>query len=283
MALTENKIVADSSADTLILKDIPFASAPLKIITDKKEYVDNAFLDTEEMVNDLLKYNGKSSSACPGIGDWENAFKDSKNVYCVTITSGLSGSYNSAMVAKRDYEHNNPGRKVCVIDSLSAGPELRLIIEKLSEFIKAGKAFEIISKEIEEYKKNTGLLFMLESMKNLANNGRVNPLVAKAVGLLGIRVVGKASDKGTLEQLDKCRGENKALQSIVSHMKKAGHNGGKVRISHCFNEVAAKNLKDMIVAEFNSAVEIYKTRGLCSFYAEKGGLLVGFEKAGANA
>ena len=279
----ENKIVADSSADTFILKDLPFAAAPMKIVTDKKEYVDNAYLDTEAMVNELLKYNGKSSSACPGIGDYLKAFEGGKNVYCVTITSGLSGSYNAAMVAKRDYEFNNPGRKVHVIDSLSAGPELKLIIEKLTELIKEGKTFEIIAKEIEEYKKHTGLVFMLESMKNFANNGRVSPLVAKAVGLLGIRIVGKASDKGTLEPLDKCRGEQKGLQAIVERMKSLGHVGGKVKISHCFNEKAALELKKMIENTFNSIVEISKTRGLCSFYAEKGGLLVGFEKQGANA
>ena len=278
-AIYKNKIVADSGSDTLILKDIPFSSVPLKIITEKKEYVDNAYLDTEAMATELYEYKGKSSSACPGIGDYLNAFEGAENVYCITITSGLSGSYNSAMVAKRDYEYNNPGRKVHVIDSLSTGPEMKLIIEKLREFINAGKVFENIVKEIEEYKKSTGLLFMLESMKNLANNGRVSPIVAKAVGLLGIRMVGKASDEGTLELLDKCRGEEKALKSIFNNMIKAGFKGGKVKIGHSLNENAAITLKEMIVKEFNSIVEIYKLRGLCSLYAEKGGLIVGYEKA----
>ena len=235
------------------------------------------------MVNDLLKYNGKSSSACPGIGDWLSAFDGAKQVFCITITSNLSGSYNAAMVAKRDYEFNHPDRKVHVIDSLSAGPEMKIIIEKLNDLIKSGKEFEEIVKEIEEYKKHTGLLFMLESMKNLANNGRISPIVAKAAGFLGIRIVGKASDMGTLEPLDKCRGENKALESIVNNMRKLGHCGGKVKIGHCLNENAAKELKEMLVKEFNSIVEIYKTRGLCSLYAEKGGLMIGFEKAGATA
>ena len=278
-ALYKNKIVADSGSDTLILKDIPFSAAPLKIITDKKEYVDNAYLNTEEMAKELYNYSGKSSSACPGIGDYLNAFEGAENVYCITITSGLSGSYNAAMVAKRDYEFNNPGRKVHVIDSLSTGPEMKLIIDKLREFINAGKIFETIVKEIEEYKKTTGLLFMLESMKNLANNGRVNPIVAKAVGLLGIRMVGKAGDTGTLELLDKCRGEEKALKSIFSNMKKSGFKGGKVKIGHSLNENAAITLKEMILKEFSSMVEVYKLRGLCSLYAEKGGLIVGFEKA----
>ena len=278
-AVYKNKIVADSGSDTLVLSDVPYSLASLKIVTDKKEYVDNPYLDVDAMANDLLKYKGKSSSACPGIGDYLTAFEGGENIYCITITSGLSGSYNSAMAAKRDYEYNNPGRKVHVIDSLSTGPEMKLIIDKLREFIKAGKVFETIVKEIEEYKKSTGLLFMLESMKNLANNGRVNPIIAKAVGLLGIRIVGKASEAGTLELLDKCRGEENALKSIFNNMKKAGFKGGKVKIGHCINENAALTLKEMIVKEFNSIVEVYRLRGLCSLYAEKGGLIVGYEKA----
>ena len=64
------KIVADSAADVLELQGIEFASAPLKILTDSKEYVDDAEIDVEQMVNDLLKYKGKSRTACPGPGDW---------------------------------------------------------------------------------------------------------------------------------------------------------------------------------------------------------------------
>lgn len=273
------RIVADSSADTMTLEGVSFATAALKIITAQKEYVDDAQLDVDQMVDELAHYSGKSSTACPAPGDWLAAFGEAKYVFCVTITSGLSGSYESACIARQTYEEQYPGRRVFVIDSLSAGPELRLLIEKLRDYIRDGRLYEDICTAISEYKKNTGLLFMLESMKNLANNGRVNPLVAKAAGLLGIRVIGKASDKGQLELLEKSRGEKKALNTIVQQLQKLGHNGGRIRIAHCSNESAAESLKTMILSEFRSAqVEIYRCRGLCSFYAEKGGLLVGFEK-----
>ncbi|MBQ8836642.1 MAG: DegV family protein [Clostridia bacterium] len=273
------KIVADSSADLVTFDGVDFASAPLKIITSEKEYVDDANLDVDKMVDELDKYNGKSSTACPSPADWMNGFGDADRVFCVSITGGLSGSYNAACVAKRDYEEKYPDRRVFVIDSLSAGPELRLIIEKLREYILDGKAFEEICKAITEYQKHTSLIFVLESMKNLARNGRVNPIVAKAAGLLGIRVVGKASDVGQLEPMEKCRGERNALASVVKIMKNLGTNIGKVHIGHCLNEGAAQKLKDMIVTEFeNAKVEIYRIRGLCSFYAEKGGLMIGFER-----
>lgn len=273
------KIVADSSADVLTLENFPFASAPLKIITSQKEYVDDDNLDVAQMVNDLLTYTEKSSTACPGVGDWLTAFGEAEYIFCVTITSGLSGSYNSAEAARREYEEAHPGRKVFVIDSLSAGPELKLIIEKLQELISAGKSFEEICAEIKEYQKHTGLLFCLESLKNLANNGRVSHLIAGAVGILGIRIIGKASDKGELEQLHKCRGEKKALPTMLQLLHSLNCNGKKIRIGHCLNEEAALKVKDIILADFPEAdIEIYPHRGLCSFYAEKGGILIGFEK-----
>ncbi len=276
------KIVADSSADLTSFSGIPFASAPLKIVTSQKEYVDDATLDVEKMVDELAQYRGKSHTSCPSPADWESAFADAENVFCVSITSALSGSFNAAQTAKRDYEEVHPARKVFVIDSLSAGPELRLIIEKLKEHIDLGKTFEEICHAIAEYTQRTGLLFMLASMNNLANNGRVNPFVAKAAGLLGIRVVGKASDKGELETLEKCRGEKRALSCVLEQMRSLGHMGGKVRIGHIRNESAAHILKDMILSEFsNTDVEIYRSRGLCSFYAERSGLMIGFEKTAA--
>ena len=273
------KIVADSSCDIFSLESVPFAAAPLRIITDEKEYVDDQNLDVAQMVEDLLSYSGKSGTACPGTGDWLDAFGDATYDFCVTITSNLSGSYNSACVAKQEYEEMYPDRHVFVIDSLSAGPELNLIIEKLQELILAGKTYEEICTEITEYQEHADLLFMLESLKNLANNGRVSKLVASAAGILGIRMVGKASDQGTLEPLNKCRGEKKALPTIVQLMEKYGYQGGKIRIAHCLNPEAAAKLKSLILEKFASAeIKIYPCGALCSFYAEKGGMLIGFEK-----
>ena len=196
------KIVADSSADTFAFDKTPFSSAALKIITSEKEFTDNQALNLKEMVDYLSNYKGKSSTSCPNCEDWLDAFGDAENVFCVTITSNLSGSYNAAMLAKDTYETEHPDRKVYVIDSLSAGPELRLIVEKLAELINEYGDFEKVRETICEYTKSTGLLFMLQSMKNLANNGRVSHIAAKMAGILGIRALGKASDIGTLEMLE---------------------------------------------------------------------------------
>lgn len=274
------KIVADSSADALCYSsDIDFQSVPLKIITDKKEFIDTKELDVKSMVGFLENYKGKSSTACPSVVDFLDAFGDAENVICITITGTLSGCYNAACIAKQEYITKHPDRKVYVINSLSAGPELKLIIEKAEELIKSNMSFEDICKSLDEYMNNTGLAFSLECLNNLARNGRCNPIVAKAAGLLGIRIVGKASDIGDLQPLDKPRGAEKAYSKLFDRMVNEGYKGGKVRIDHCFNEHGANTLKNLVLNNYPKAdIKIDITHGLCSFYAENGGMLVGFEK-----
>lgn len=272
------KIVSDSASNITTLKDVKFASVSIRVLTDKKEYVDDSEAGVAKMVEELAVYKGKSRTSCPAPGDWIEAFDGEDEIFVTTITSGLSGSYNSAMVAKQQYEDENPGKKVFVIDSLSAGPEIGLIIYKLRDLILAGKDFDTISKEIMEYKEKTMLSFSLENLANLANNGRVNPAIAKIVGFVGIRLVGRASIEGTLQPTDKSRGEKKALITIMNNMKKYGYIGGKVLIDHCQNPDAAAELKSMLKVEFKDAdIRIGTNKALCSFYAEKGGVLVGYE------
>ena len=274
------KIVSDSSGDLYTLGDFPFSTAALKISAGERQWVDDENLNIEEMVEFLLQYKGKSGSACPSPNDWLEKFEDYENVFCITISSNLSGSYNSACIAAEDYMSQHPGRKVHVFDSLSTGPEMHLIMDKIVELCNEGKSFEEIVEIVSDYKVNKcGLLFTLESMQSLANNGRVSHIAAKAAGILNIRPLGIASEIGTLEMLEKPRGEKKAAQSAYEVMLKQGYNGGKVYIAHCMNPAIAKRVEEHILAEFPEAkTEIYTLGGLCSFYAEKGGLIVGFEK-----
>lgn len=272
------KIVADSSANLYTTPDNSIVSVPLTLRTDEREFVDNASLDIKEMTDYLASYKGKSGSACPSSQDWVDAFGDAEEVFAVAITSNLSGSFNSLRIAKEQYEEEYPDRKVCIIDSLSAGPELKLIVEKIQQLYAEGKTFEEVSDAIIEYQKHTHLVFCLKSLTNLANNGRVNPAVAKIAGVLNIHVVGIASSIGTLEQREKARGEKKSLAAVDKLMKEFNYNGGKVLIDHCFNKTDATTLKAQLLAAYpNADIRIAETKGLCSFYAEVGGLMVGFE------
>ena len=273
------KIVSDSSSDVVSLQGIDYACAPMKIVTAQREFVDTPDMDVDEMAEFLYNYKGQSKSSCPNVNDWIEAFGDADDIFCITITSGLSGSYNSACSAKDLYEAEHEGRRVFVLDSLSAGPEMALAIEKMQACIEGETSFEDTCATLNEYAKQTGLLFMLKSLKNFANNGRVSPAVAKIAGIMGICIVGKASDEGTLEPLHKCRGEGRSLDAILGDMEAAGFKEGKVRIAHCQNPEGAERLKAMILEKHPaSTVTIHKHRGLCSFYAEVGGVLVGYEK-----
>lgn len=272
------KIVADSSADIISFDAIPFSSASLKITTAEREFTDNRELDVHEMLLYLKSYKGRSHSSCPNTEEFLEAFGDAENIFCITITSNLSGSYNAASKAASDYISAHPERKVHVIDSLSVGPESALIAEKLRELILSGLSFEEIKEKITKYNVRTRLIFALESMHNLANNGRVNSLIAKMAGILGVRAIGRASDVGTLDMVCKSRGLQKTVSDVIKTMITDGYCGGKVRIHHAENETGATLLRETIMKSYPKAsVEIYQARGLCCFYAEHGGLLVGFE------
>ena len=271
------RIVADSSSNVLSLPGKNYTTVPMKVVADK-EYVDNAALNLAEMVEGLRNHKGKSGSSCPNVGEWLEAFGDAEYVFGITITKHLSGSYNAAKQAADTYMEENPGRKAFIFDSLSAGPEQIMLVEKIQELIAAGDDFETIKEKALDYQNHTHILFCLESMTNLARNGRINPAVAKIAGVLGIRVCGDAKG-GQITPVEKPRGAKKATQTLVAMMKERGfYDGALLRIAHCFGEAQAKALADAVMAEFpNTRLIIEPTTALCSFYAEAGGLMIGFE------
>ena len=276
------KIVVDSSASLYTLQGVDFECVPLKIITDDAEYLDNGTMDALGMAQTLRTYKGKTSTSCPNVSDWLAAYEGADEVYAITITGTLSGSYNAAQLAAEEYQQENPGKRVFVLDSLSTGPEQRLLAEHLRDLLAEGKEFDEVCEEMLRYHKHTHLLFSLESLANLARNGRVKPAVAAMARMLGIRVIGQASEAGELDVLCKTRGEHGALERIVLELKEHGYINGRLHISHCGNPAAAERLKHMVKAVFDGAkVDISECGGLCSYYAELGGLLVGYEDAEA--
>lgn len=274
----KRKIVADSSCDIWELNGVDFAVAPMTISTDNKHYVDNQKLDVRLMSEDLAKYKGVSHTACPSVGSWLDCYEGFDEIFVITLTGAMSGTYNSAMTAKGIYEEENENVKVHVFDSLSTGPEMRLLIEKLKEMIEEDLPFEEIVEKGQDYLNHTRLFFALKSLHNFAMNGRVSKTVASAIGVLNISIFATASEKGTIQQISKCRGEKKVVKSMIEHLEDAGYHGGKVRISHADNLKLAHNVRDKILELYpNADIIVYPMGGLCTYYAEKGGLLVGCE------
>ena len=135
------RIVADSSSNVLVREDPNYTTVPLKVVA-AKEYVDNTELDLPGMIEDLKHHKGKSGTSCPNVGEWLEAFGDAEYVFGVTITKYLSGSYNAAQQAAETYMEEHPGRKVFIIDSLSAGPEMPMIVDKIRQCEAEGMDFE---------------------------------------------------------------------------------------------------------------------------------------------
>ena len=273
----QTRIVMDSAGDIKNLPGADFVCVPLKIMTDSREFVDDENIDVEQMVDYLYQYKGRTTTACPSVGEYLEAFGDAENVYCITITSQLSGSYNAASIAAQTYREQHPDRNVFVFDTMSAGPEMTLLSQRISALVSQKLSFSRIVEEAKAYLEKTRLVFSLESLNNLANNGRVPSPVAKLAGILSLRLIGIAQD-GKLKPVGKARGEKKVAPELLKFLSEMGFAGGKVLISHCMNLGGADHLRQLILEKFpNSQVSVGTTGGLCGFYAEKGGLLVGFE------
>ena len=272
------KIVSDSSSNIFEFPGIDYASAPLNLVFNERDHIDTPDLDVDALLDEMQKTKARVTSSCPNIGDWLRAYEGGKDIFVVTITGSLSGGYGTAVEASKVYIKENPDARIHVFDSLSTGPEMRLIIEKISELCQKELSFDAIVSEINGYMKKTHLIFCLSSLANLARAGRVSPAKAKIAGVLGIRVLGEASEEGTLRELHKIRGEDKALALMLKEMELRGYQGGKVRISHTHNAAAADKVCALIKEKFpESDVIIQKNAALCSYYAEEGGVLLGFE------
>lgn len=273
------RVITDSSCDLHADHGNNLYIAPMAIITDQRQYRDDETLDVAAMLSDLADYEGRTTTACPSVGAWLDAMEGAHEMVVITITSHLSGAYNSALAAKELYLQSNPDAKIAVIDSLTTGPELRLLAEKAMELSKADVPFDEAELQLRDYSKNhTRLFFTLQSLHNMAQNGRVSKIVAAAVGVLGIRIVATASTDGELEPLHKARGDKRALDEVIRLLKEAGYAGGRLRIAHVQSEKLAENYAETIRQTFPTAeIQVTPSTALCSFYAEKNGILLGVE------
>ena len=276
------KIIADSGCDFRemknLAKDTQFESVPLTIQVENEIFVDDKQLDIDLMMEKMYASSAASKSACPSPDDYLKSFEGADTIFVVTITGTLSGSNNSAQVAKKIFLEEHPDAQIHVIDSLSAGGEVDLLVTKLNELIQQDLSFDEVVEVISRYQEKTKLLFVLAKVDNLVKNGRLSKLLRTVVGLLNIRMVGEASQTGTLELLQKARGSKKALASAIEELLKAGYKGGRLIIAHRNNEKFCQQFSQLIQEKYPQAqIETIPTSGLCSFYAEEGGILMGYE------
>ena len=276
------KIVVDTACD---FREIPnkadnvtYERVPFTLQIEGKDYVDTLDLDIDEMMRAMYASSEPARSACPSPEAFLSAYRGAENVIVLTLTGGLSGSYNSAVAAEKMLKEENENINIHIINTLSAGGQIDLLLLKINELIKEGLTFGEVVAKITEYQKNTKLIFTLEKVDNLVKNGRLSKLAAAVVGLLNMRMVGEASKEGTLHLLHKVRGEKKAVAAIVDEMIKAGYKGGRAVITHRNNENICKKIEEKLSEKFSNVEFIaVPTSGICSFYGEEGGMLLGYE------
>lgn len=274
-------IVADSSIDLFDLETpqdgVTFSTVPFVISVGDRDYVDDEHLNLMELISAMKACKVASRTACPPTNAWYELFKQDGPVIAITITSKLSGSYNSACAARTMVLEKEPDKQIEILDSLSTGPEMILILRKLCALIGEGRGFSEVVDEVHRYMKRSRCSFALSSFDNLIKNGRMNRVIGFIANKLNLTGIGIASEKGTIEIKGIARGRRKAIEIIINDMKQRGNLIKNVVIDHCQNLEFATQVMEAIRNVWNEAtVTILPTRGLCSYYAEFGGLIIGF-------
>ncbi|MEI6580291.1 MAG: DegV family protein [Eubacteriales bacterium] len=276
------QLIVDSCCElTEDLKESLHAiSIPLKMLIGDDEYVDDENLDIENFLNVLKDVKVLPKSSCPSPGDYADAFikSDADYIFAVTLSSKLSGSYNSAMQGKAIAEE--AGKKVHIFDSKSASASELLISLKIKELIESGLNTDEIIAKTDEFIQGSKIFFVLEKNDNLVKNGRMNAFLGKALAALNIRLILGSDGDGNIKLVSKVRGGS--ANAISELAQKIADSSGLTRgqtlvITHCQNPQAVKALVAKVkqTCSFKQII-IMPTGGLSSMYADIGGVLAAF-------
>lgn len=283
-------IAADSSCNlrgfTLTTSQVSYRLAPLTIHVGDVEYIDDERLDVVSLNRAVSIESSASSSSCPSAGEWAEIFRSADNVIAITISANLSGSYEAAMMARNivldEYarEHNGiiAGKNIHIVNSRAAGGKLELLVALLDRYLSNNPNFDEAVEYVSMLERNSQVLFSLSNYENLVKAGRMPRVAGAIASRLNIRILGTATAEGTIKLVGSSRGERKAIKGIISTMISDGYHGGFVAIDHVNNEHSAELLKNGILDQWpNAEVHIYSCGGLCSYYAEDSGLIVGYD------
>ena len=274
-------LVADTACDLHTLeggKDlIDFGTIPFTIRIGGKEYIDDENMDIPGMLEANESHDELAQTACPSPEDWRARFSAPGPVIAFTISSALSGSYNSACTARTMLLEEEPDKQIAVIDSKATGPEEAMLVWAARDLILSGMEFSEIEKTLNETAERIHTSFALASYHNLIKAGRVSRLIGFIAGHLGFWGIGIGDENGQIAIRGKARGSRGMVRFLTEELTRVGLAGKQIVISHCRNEKDALALKESLARVFPQAdILIQATRGLDSFYAERSGLIVGY-------
>lgn len=278
------RIISDSSCDLpkdFLDKDgIDFSLVPLKIIVGDREFIDDETLNTKELIAAMKAEKTASSSSCPSPEDFATELRKNKESYVITMTSGLSGTYNSARVAKDMVLEEDASLKISLFDTHSTSPLMILMVMKLRDMIKAGDIdFDTISDKLAAYLETLNIRFLLQDLSNLVKSGRMNRVAGAVASVLSIMPIFRSDDKGEIQLVSKARGIKKALSSLANMVedKVKIQPQFPVVITHCNNLSQAEILKDLLEKRFDlNEIYIFPMHGLTTYYSNDKGLLMAF-------
>lgn len=274
------KIVIDSCGEFLEQwkTDDRFESVPLVLTVGGENIVDDETFDQAEFLKKVAACEECPKSACPSPERYMKAFEcEAERIYAITLSSELSGSYNSAVLGKNLLLEEHPEKKIHVFNSRSASVGETLIAMKIEECENAGLSFEEVVRTVEEYISGQNTFFVLENLDALRKNGRLSGVKAFVATALKIKPVMGSTDEGTICQLDQARGMNKALVKMMEHIvSKTSDGENKVlAICHCNCPERAEMFKEAIAEKLNPAqIIVLNTAGVSTMYANDGGIIV---------
>ena len=274
------KIILDSCGELTeaMKKDGHFETAPLSIQVDEYNIVDDATFDQADFLKKVAASPNCPKSSCPSPERYMEGYNSKEdNVYAVTLSSELSGSYNSAILGKNLYHEEHGDKNIYVFNSRAASTSQTLIAMKVQECENAGMSFEEVIEKVESYIKGQTTYFVLESLEALRKNGRLTGIKAFVASALNIKPVMSADKNGVIIQLGQARGMKKALVKMVDHIINDLVNPEEkvLAISHCNCRERAEIVKNMLEerAKFKDII-INDTAGISSLYASDGGIIV---------
>lgn len=274
------KIIIDSCGELSkeMQEDGHFENVPLTLQIGDTEIVDDKSFDQADFLKKVAESEEGPKSACPSPDAYMQAMDcDAEHIYVITLSSQLSGSYNSACLAKDLFLEDNEDKKICIIDSKSASIGESLIGLHIAACEEAGMDFETVVENVEKYIEEQHTFFVLESLETLRKAGRLSNLKAKLASTLNIKPIMGSTEEGSIQQLAQARGMNKALDRMIQSMMEVTQNCENriLAISHCNCKERALQLKEKIekVASFKE-IFIVDTAGVSSMYANDGGIIM---------
>ena len=276
----EYKIVADSCCDLTpeLKKELGVISIPLIMTLDEKCFTDDEHLNLPEYMRKMKEHKGKIGSASPPPLLYKEAFEGKHTSFAVTISSNLSGSYNSAVIGKNMAEEDSVA-DVYVFDSKSASAGEALIALKISKLINEGLRKTEIVTAVETFISEMKTYFVLSNFDNLMKNGRMSKIKGTIISALGIKALMGADAEGNIALFSQARGYAKVIEKLADTIKESGKNteGESVVITHCNNPGLAEKLVNAIKERYSfKEIFVFPTNGLSSMYANDQGIIMAF-------